>query len=130
MPEFTHHIFVCCNQRAAGHRRGCCDPTGNEELRNALKAEVASRGLRPLVWATKSGCLDQCEHGPVVAIYPQGVFYGHVTQDDVTRIVEETVLGGRVIEELQIAPDCLNNRNCEHIQEANERSDHGAPVTP
>ena len=130
MPEFTHHIFVCSNQRAAGHRRGCCDAEGNEKLRNALKSEIARRGLRPLVRATKSGCLDQCEHGPVVAIYPQGVFYGHVTLDDVTRIVEETVVGGRVLNDLHIAPDCLNNPNCEHIQDAGTQSEPGATATP
>ena len=116
MPAFTHHIFVCCNQRSPGHRRGCCDPEGNEELRNAFKNEVKARGLGPLVRANKSGCLEQCEHGPVVAIYPQGIFYGGVTAADVQRIIEETVEQGKVIPELQIAESCLNNRACEHIQ--------------
>ena len=61
-------------------------------------------------------CLEQCEHGPTVAIYPQGIFYGGVTLDDVPRIIEETVLGGRILEDLQIADSCLNNPNCEHIR--------------
>lgn len=116
MPKFTHHIFICCNQRAPGHRRGCCDPAGNEELRNAFKAEVKARGLGPLVRANKAGCLEQCEHGPTVAIYPQGIFYGGVTLADVPRIIEETVQNDRIIEELRIADSCLNNPNCQHIQ--------------
>ena len=116
MPAFTHHIFVCCNQRSPGHRRGCCDPEGNAALRNAFKAEVKRRNLQPLVRANKAGCLDQCEHGPNVVIYPQGIFYGGVTLDDVTRIIEETVIGGRILADLQVADSCLNTSNCQHIQ--------------
>ncbi len=116
MPAFKHHIFVCCNQRSPGHRRGCCNPDGSEALRNALKAEVKRRNLKPLVRASKSGCLEQCEHGPTVCIYPQGIFYGNVTIDDVPRIIEETVISGRILDDLLIADECLNNPNCEHIQ--------------
>lgn len=116
MPAFTHHIFICCNQRPADHPRGCCDPEGSEALRNAFKSEIKSRKLGPLVRANKAGCLEQCEHGATVVIYPQGIFYGGVTEADVPRIIEETVIGGRVIEDLQIAEECLNNKNCEHVQ--------------
>ena len=115
MAAFTHHIFVCCNQRSPDHSRGCCDPDGAAELRSALKAAIASRGLKPDARANSAGCLDQCEHGPVVAIYPQGTFYGGVTLEDVPRIVEETIVGGRVLGDLVIADECLNNRQCEHI---------------
>ncbi len=115
MPAFTHHIFICCNQRSSGHRRGCCDPAGTEELRNAFKLEIKARQLGPLVRANKAGCLDQCEHGPVVAIYPQGIFYGNVTVADVPRIIEETVVNGRIIKELRISENCLNNPNCGHF---------------
>ena len=115
MAAFTHHIFVCCNQRSPDHSRGCCDPDGSAQLRSALKAAIASRGLKPDARANSAGCLDQCEHGPVVAIYPQGTFYGGVTLEDVPRIVEETIVGGRVLEDLVIADECLNNRQCEHI---------------
>ncbi len=118
MPAFTHHIFVCCNQRADGHPRGCCDPDGQAALRDALKKEIARRKLGPLVRANKAGCLDQCEHGPTVAIYPQGIFYGGVTVEDAPRIVEETIIGGRILEDLRIADSCLNNRACCHIQNA------------
>lgn len=114
MPPFTHHIFVCGNRRSDGHPRGCCDPCGTDALRAAFKVEIGKRGLAPLVRANKAGCLEQCEHGPVVAIYPQAVFYGNVAVGDVPRIVEETVIGGRVVDELQIDDDCLNNPNCEH----------------
>ena len=108
MAEFTHHIFVCCNRREPGHSRGCCDPDGSGQLRAAFKAEVQKRGLKPLVRANQAGCLDQCELGPTVVIYPQAIWYGGVTVDDVPRIVEQTVVNGQVIEELQIPADALN----------------------
>ena len=81
-----------------------------------MKAEIKRRNLKPLVRANKSGCLEQCEHGPTVCIYPQGIFYGHVTIADVPRIIEETVVNGRILDDLLIAEECLNNPNCEHIQ--------------
>ena len=112
MPPFTSHIFVCCNQREPQHRRGSCDPDGAERLREAFKVEVAKRKLGPLVRANKAGCLEQCEVGPTVVIYPQGIWYGHVQPSDVPRILDETVLGGRVLKDLLIPADCLNNGQC------------------
>lgn len=110
MPKFTHHIFVCCNRREPGHSRGCCDPEGSEHLKNIFKNEVKRRGLTPQVRANKAGCLDQCERGPTVVIYPQEIWYGGVTAEDVPRIIEETIVNGRVIEEFLIADECLNTK--------------------
>ena len=127
MPAFTNHLFICTNQRSPDHPRGCCNADGSEALRNAFKAEVKKRGLGPLVRANSAGCLDQCEHGPCVVIYPQGIFYGGVTLEDVPRILEETVVSGRIIDELVIAPECLNNPNCPHIE---ARKAAAMPVPP
>jgi len=110
MPKFTCHLFVCCNRREPGHTRGCCDPEGSETLRNLFKAELKRRGLGPLVRANAAGCLDQCELGPTVVIYPQAIWYGGVRPEDVPRIVEETVVGGRVLEDLLIADERLNTK--------------------
>ena len=108
MPKFTSHIFICCNQREPGNSRGCCDPDGSEALRNKFKAELKKRNLGPLVRANKAGCLDQCELGPTVVIYPAEIWYGHVRLEDVPRIIDETVVGGRVLNDLVIADDRLN----------------------
>ena len=110
MPQFTHHIFICINQRERGSSRGSCDPDGEEELKDAFKKEIKKRGLKPLVRANAAGCLDQCELGPTVVIYPQAIWYGGVTLKDVPRIVEETIVNGRVIEELRIPDEKLNCR--------------------
>jgi (2Fe-2S) ferredoxin len=62
-----------------------------------------------------AGCLDQCEHGPNLVIYPQGIWYGGVRMEDVQRIIDETIVKGVVLDDLVIAPECLNNPNCEHV---------------
>jgi (2Fe-2S) ferredoxin len=116
MPAFTHHIFVCCNTREPGHSRGSCNPDKTEALRSAFKAEVRKRKLEPLVRANVASCLDQCEHGPMVVIYPQGIWYGKVQVSDVGRILDETVVGGRILEDLLVADSCLNNPHCVHRQ--------------
>jgi (2Fe-2S) ferredoxin len=115
MPAFTHHIFVCCNTRDPGHVRGCCDPAQREALRSQFKLELKRRGLSGKVRANQAGCLDQCEHGPNLVIYPQGIWYGGVRLEDVPRIIEQTILRGIVLEDLVIPSDCLNNPNCPHV---------------
>ena len=114
MPAFRQHIFICGNTRPTAHPRGCCDPTGSAELREAFKKELKRVGAGPLVRANGAGCLDQCEHGPVVVMYPEGIWYGNVTIADVPRIVEKTVIAGEVVEDLVIADACLNNPACPH----------------
>lgn len=110
MPKFTHHVFVCCNRRSEGHPRGCCDPEGSEALRSAFKVEIEKRGLKPLVRANFSGCLEQCELGPAVVIYPQAIWYGGVCLEDVPRIVEQTIEQGKVLEDLLIDEAWLNTK--------------------
>lgn len=110
MPLFTSHIFVCCNRREPGSPRGCCDPEGSESLRNCFKAELKQRRLGALVRANAAGCLDQCELGPTVVIYPQQIWYGGVSLEDVPRIVAETIIGGRVLPDLLIPAERLNSR--------------------
>jgi (2Fe-2S) ferredoxin len=105
MPKFTSHIFVCC-------KRGKCDKDGKEKLRDAFKKEIKHRQLGPLVRANTSGCLDQCDEGPTVVIYPQAIWYGGVKVEDVPRIVEETVIGGRILEDLVIPDHKLNAKKC------------------
>lgn len=112
MPVFQCHLFVCTNRREPGNSRGCCDPAGSGVLRDRFKAELKKRGLGPLVRANQSGCLDQCELGPTVVIYPQQIWYGNVRLDDVSRIVEETIIGGRVLEDLRIPEEHLNTKGC------------------
>jgi len=125
MAAFTHHIFVCGNVRDPGHRRGCCDPEGGQALRTAFKKELDAAGFGRLARANHAGCLDQCEHGPTVVIYPQGIWYGRVKIGDVARIVAKTVVGGEVLNDLAIPDSCLNNPDCPHRQVAARSEERG-----
>jgi (2Fe-2S) ferredoxin len=69
---------------------------------------LAERGIRETVRANKAGCLDQCEIGPTVVVYPEAVWYGHVTPADVDEIIESHIIGGQPVERL-IIPDYLLN---------------------
>jgi (2Fe-2S) ferredoxin len=102
MPPFQRHVFVCTNVRPAGHPKGCCAEKGSEAVRDALKEQVAKRGLKGSVRANAAGCLDACEHGVSIVVYPENVWYRGVTLQDVDEIVEEHLVNGRPVERLRI----------------------------
>jgi len=102
MPSFQRHVFVCTNERPADDPRGCCKAKGGVEVRDKLKAELKARGISKLVRANNAGCLDQCERGVTVVVYPEQVWYGGVTVDDVTEIIDKHLVGGQVVERLLI----------------------------
>jgi len=114
LAAFTHHVFICTNTRPAGHPRGCCNPDGSAALRERFKAEVKRRNLKATVRANAAGCLDQCEHGPNVVVYPEGIWYGNVQLGDVSEIIESHILGGKTVERLRLAPGCINTKACAH----------------
>ena len=109
MPQYERHVFVCENVRPEGNPRGCCAAKGSAVVRARFKALVAEHGLQGRVRANMAGCLDQCEHGVTVVIYPDGVWYGAVTVADVDEIFTRHVLRGEIVERLHIrdaaAPD-------------------------
>lgn len=114
MPKFEKHIFICGNQRPTGHPRGCCDPAGTAQLQKLFKQKLAERGLKGKVRANQAGCLDQCEHGPNLVVYPEAVWYGGVTLADVDEIVESHIVGGRPVERLRLPDSCINAETCPH----------------
>lgn len=92
---FDAHVFVCCNRRADGHRRGSCAAAGSEKLRDYMKARAKELGLKRLR-VNQAGCLDRCEFGPAIVIYPEGVWYRAATNEDVDEILSaHLVAGGR-----------------------------------
>jgi (2Fe-2S) ferredoxin len=100
--RFKHHIFVCENVRPEDDPKGCCSAKGSAAIRVALKHEIKQRGLRGIVRANQSGCLDACEFGPSVVVYPEGIWYGGVSPEDVPEIMESHILGGKPVERLRI----------------------------
>jgi len=86
-PIYTHHVFVCQNERDVAHPLGCCASKGSVALLEALKAQARAQGLGASVRINKSGCLGQCEQGPVVVMYPQGIWHTKVSVEDVPAII-------------------------------------------
>jgi (2Fe-2S) ferredoxin len=83
-------------------------------LQKRFKKRLAEIGLHGKVRANQAGCLDQCEHGPNVVVYPDEVWYGNVRLDDVDEIVESHIIGGVPVARLQIKETCINAALCEH----------------
>jgi (2Fe-2S) ferredoxin len=104
VPNFQRHVFVCINERAPDNPKGCCKLKGGIDVRRRLKAELSARGLSKIIRANESGCLDQCKNGVTVVVYPEQVWYGHVTEADIPEIVEKHLIGGEVVARL-LLPD-------------------------
>jgi (2Fe-2S) ferredoxin len=125
LATFRKHVFVCTNQREPGSARGSCTLDGKGELhqrfREAIRDAVGDAGVKATVRASKSGCLDQCEHGPVVVVYPEAVWYGFVQPEDVAEIVREHIVEGRPVERLRLAESCINTASCPHKPRPRER---------
>jgi (2Fe-2S) ferredoxin len=102
MVPYERHVFVCENERPAENPRGCCAAKGGSEVRAALKKRVIEAGLRGRVRINKAGCLDRCEEGLTVVVYPEAVWYRRVTLADVDEIFGEHILGGRPVRRLRL----------------------------
>jgi (2Fe-2S) ferredoxin len=103
---YDRHVFCCTNERPAGHPRGCCKEKGAEKLRNYLKARTKEVGLKD-VRINAAGCLDRCEYGPNMVIYPEGVWYTYKTTADLDEILETHLVRGGRVERLMLMPDQL-----------------------
>lgn len=98
------HVFFCVNERPAGHRRGCCARKGAKLLCDYMCRRGMALGLRG-IRVNNSGCLNRCELGPSVVIYPEGVWYSCKTEDDVDEILRAHVIGGRLVDRLLLRND-------------------------
>jgi len=102
MTRYQRHVFVCLNERPEEHPKGCCLRKGSAQVRDTLKAELKKRGLSNVVRANKAGCLDACEYGISMVIYPEGIWYGGVRVEDIPEIIDRTIVQGEVIQRLLI----------------------------
>ena len=126
MAKYRHHIFICTNRRESGDPRGCCNADGSDRLKVRFKEELGKRGLLKTVRPNSAGCLDQCEHGPMVVVYPEAVWYGRVRDEDVAEIVESHIAAGRPVERLVLPEACINGP-CEHRRRKEKKPEEGKP---
>ena len=95
---FDAHLFVCTNRRPDGHNRGSCAAGGSEHLRDYMKARAKELGIAN-IRVNSAGCLDRCELGPCLVIYPDGVWYRIGSTADVDTVLQtHLVEGGRATE--------------------------------
>jgi (2Fe-2S) ferredoxin len=98
--RFKRHVFICINRRPPDHPKGSCANSGSEEIADVFKEECSRRGLKRVVRVNKSQCLDACEYGPSIVVYPEGVWYSKVQKKDVIEIIESHILGGKPVARL------------------------------
>lgn len=102
---FDAHVFVCTNRRPDGHKRGSCAAHGAEKLRDYMKVRSKELGLEGRVRINAAGCLDRCELGPTMVIYPEGTWYTFQSTEDVEEILQTHLVGGDRVDRLALAVD-------------------------
>lgn len=102
MQKPKYHVFICSSSRLNGQQKGYCHSKQSVELVQAFMEEIDNRELVDEVMITNTGCLGICTQGPVVIVYPEGVWYKEVTPEDVEEIVESHFENGIKVDRLEI----------------------------
>lgn len=102
MLQPKYHVFICTSCRINGTQKGFCHSKDAVKLVHRFMEEIDERDLSGEVMVTNTGCFGICDKGPVVVVYPEGTWYGNVTQDDVADIVERHFENGEKVDRLVI----------------------------
>ncbi len=104
MSYYQYHVFFCTNARADGSQ--CCARCSAQAMRDYLKKRTKALGLtgKGGIRINSAGCLDRCSDGPVVVVYPEGIWYTYVDSEDIDEVLSEHLMKGRVVERLKL-PD-------------------------
>ena len=108
--KFEKHIFICTNERDENSLRKSYGSCGGLDLRKDLVRMINESGLKGRVRANKSGCLDVCEKGPAMVIYPNGFWYLDVKKKDIKTIFKKSIINNEPVSELIATKDQLNTR--------------------
>jgi len=101
---YQRHLFFCTNDRGMDAERPSCNQCGSAALREYAKARAKKMELTGpgKIRINTSGCLDRCEQGPVCVVYPEGVWYTYIDEDDVDEIIDSHIIKGKPVERLII----------------------------
>lgn len=102
MVKPKYHIFVCTSSRINGQQKGFCHSKESVDIVTTFMEELEERELSDEVMVSNTGCFGICQQGPIVVVYPDGVWYGAVTADDVEEIIESHIENQKVVERLEI----------------------------
>ncbi len=97
-----YHIFVCTSCRINGVQKGFCFSKDSVDIVQKFMEGVDERDLSSDVMITNTGCFGICEKGPVAVVYPEGIWYGNLTEEDVETIIEQHFENGKPVKELMI----------------------------
>ena len=102
MSYYRQHVFFCVNQREEGAL--CCNDHSARAIRDYAKDRIKELKLdrKGMVRINMAGCLDRCNEGPVIVVYPEEIWYTYVDKEDIDEIIEEHLMNGRVVERLKI----------------------------
>ena len=103
MSFYDKHVFFCTNQREDGS--ACCNNHGAQKARDYMKHRVKELDIADpenKIRINSAGCMDRCEEGPVIVVYPEGTWYTYVDEHDLDEIIEAHLKNGRVVERLKI----------------------------
>jgi len=100
---YNKHIFICINQRAQGAARRSCGEAHGMEIIDAFKKKLKELNLPSKLRVQRAGCLDICDFGQTVVIYPEGVFYVGVELSDVNEIINEHIINNLVVQRLLLS---------------------------
>jgi (2Fe-2S) ferredoxin len=102
MVSVKYHVFVCTSCRVNGQQKGYCYSKGSVDIVQKFMEVIEENDLSGDVMITNTGCFGICEKGPIAVVYPEGVWYGNLTEDDVETIVEQHFINGKPVQELVI----------------------------
>jgi (2Fe-2S) ferredoxin len=102
MAYYRYHVFFCVNRREDG--RACCANHQAQEVRDYAKQRIKALGLDGAggVRINTAGCMDRCEEGPVMVIYPEGTWYTYVDKEDIDEIIDQHLEHGHIVERLRM----------------------------
>ena len=100
MSYYDHHLFFCTNLREDGSN--CCGRHGAQDLRDYAKQRCRSIAKEKNIRVNSAGCLNRCDKGPVLVIYPEGVWYSYIDKQDIDTIIEQHINRGEVVAHLLV----------------------------